>query len=156
MKIYNNELLTELSRKAAISERKRTNLNIHENLDDNVQRLFLAFEPGTYVRPHRHPQAHKWELFVLIQGNIDLLTFTDDGDLKQRLNLSENGCRAVEIPHNTWHSYISNRPGSLALEIKQGAYIPQTPQDFAPWAPDEKSDKAADYLAQMQNLKVIS
>jgi len=145
-------MLIELSQSAAQSQRKRCNLNIHERLEDEVQRLFLAFEPDTYVRPHRHPQSHKWELFILLNGDIDLLIFSDDGKLQKRLNLSDSGLRAVEIPSNTWHSYISNRSGSLAIEIKQGAYIAQAPQDFAHWAPDEKDSQAPEYLSQMRKM----
>jgi len=156
MKLYSRQRLNELSEIAANSERKRTNLNVHEHLEDEVQRLFLAFEPDTYVRPHRHPQAHKWEFFVLIKGDIDLLIFSDQGELQQRVKLSEHDNQAVEIPANTWHSYISNQPGSLALEIKQGAYVPQSPADFAAWAPDEKSEQAKDYLSQLRQLKVTA
>ena len=156
MKLYSNQSLNELSQNAAQSERKRCNLNIHEQLEDEVQRLFLAFEPETYVRPHRHPQAHKWELFILLKGDIDMLIFSDNGELKQRLNLSDTGYRAVEIPPDTWHSYISNKSGSQALEIKQGAYIPQSAHDFAPWAPDEKDPQAADFLAIMRKLQVAT
>jgi len=154
MKQYSNQMLGDLSRSAAQSERKRCNLNIHQQLEDEVQRLFLAFEPDTYVRPHRHPQAHKWELFILLNGDIDLLIFSDDGKLQQRLNLSDNNLRAVEIPPNTWHSYISNVSGSLAMEIKQGAYIPQSPQDFAAWAPDEKDALAKEYLSKMRLMGI--
>ena len=153
MKLFSVETLKELSKEAAASQRKRCNLNIHERLDEEVQRLFLAFEPDTYVRPHRHPQSHKWELFVLLHGDIDLLIFDDEGEVRERINLSERGQQAVEIPANTWHSYISNVSGSLALEVKQGGYIPQSPQDFAAWAPDEKDAQASAYLAELRQRK---
>jgi len=154
MKLYTRQRLNELSDIAANSDRKRTNLNVHDKLEDEVQRLFLAFEPDTYVRPHRHPQAHKWEFFVLLKGDIDLLVFSDEGELQQRVKLCDNENLAVEIPANTWHTYISNEPGSLALEIKQGAYIAQSKEDFASWAPDEKSAQAAEYLAKLRQLKI--
>ena len=36
-------------------------------------------EPATYVRPHRHPEAGKWELFTVLRGSLVALTFDDEG-----------------------------------------------------------------------------
>ncbi len=54
MKRIYNAALRALSAEAATSPRRRKNLNLHETLDDPIQRLCNAFEPGTYLRPHRH------------------------------------------------------------------------------------------------------
>ena len=81
IKKYSGDKLKELVTTAQGSDRLRTNLNIHESADADVQRLFLAFEPGTYVRPHRHPQAHKWELFIVLEGELDLLLFNNQGEI---------------------------------------------------------------------------
>ena len=51
--------LDELSGKAVAAERRRAHLNVHASLDANVQRLFIATEPDTYMRPHRHPEASR-------------------------------------------------------------------------------------------------
>ena len=121
IKTFTADQLGELSTTAASLPRQRSNLNIHASHDAEVQRLFLAFEPNTYVRPHKHPQAHKWELFVLLKGDIGLLTFDDGGAVSHCLRLNPRACLAAEIPANTWHSYISLAPGSIGLEIKEGA-----------------------------------
>ena len=139
----------QLSDKARASERGRTNLNWHPTPEAAVQRLFLAFEPNTYIRPHRHPQPHKWELFVLLQGELEQLLFDDNGTVIQRQRLAADGVRAVEIPSNTWHSYICLQPGSIALEIKEGAYIPADSADFAPWSPAEGSAEVARFLHEL-------
>jgi len=125
-------------------------LNVHESLDANVQRLFIATQPGTYIRPHRHPEPHKWEFFAVLAGRIDLLVFGDGGALRQRFALSPETLPAVEIPAGTFHSYVCMKSGTVALEVKEGAYIPTTERDFAPWAPAERSDGAEAYLAWMQ------
>ena len=44
--------LQQLSEEAAKSPRLRANRNLHPELSDPVQRLAIAMEPGTYVRPH--------------------------------------------------------------------------------------------------------
>lgn len=151
VKKYTAETFDELSEVAKASDRLRTNLNIHESPDAAVQRLFLAFEPGTYIRPHRHSQAHKWELFILLQGELDVLLFDDSGEIIERIPLSAGSTRVVEIPANTWHSYVSKKPGTLALEIKQGAYLPSPEEDFLSMAPAENTPEVADYLRWMKS-----
>ena len=52
MKIINEQLLDETQAKALQSPRLRMNYNFHEKLDDPINRLLNAMEPGTYLRPH--------------------------------------------------------------------------------------------------------
>ena len=72
-KVYTSTRLDQLKEDAASAKRRRSHLNVHAELDANVQRLFIATQPDTYMRPHRHPEAHKWEFFIVLQGKIDLL-----------------------------------------------------------------------------------
>jgi hypothetical protein len=47
------ERLSGLSKEARLSPRQRMNHNFHAELSDPIQRLAIAMEPGTYIRPHR-------------------------------------------------------------------------------------------------------
>ena len=69
MKIINEQLLDETQAKALQSPRLRMNYNFHERLDDPINRLLNAMEPGTYLRPHRHLNPAKDEIFLLLRGN---------------------------------------------------------------------------------------
>ena len=144
------EQLTDQARKAP---RLRANLNVHKSLDAAVQRLFIATEPETYIRPHRHPQADKWEFFVVLAGQIDLLLFDPDGRVLQRVVMTPDQIRAVEVEAGLWHTYVCMQTGTVALEIKQGAYIQPTEKDFAPWAPVENSGEAAVYLQWLRGAE---
>jgi cupin fold WbuC family metalloprotein len=142
--------LQQLSGAAQQSDRRRAHLNTHASTAADVQRLFISTEPDTYIRPHRHPQAHKWEFLVILDGVLDLLLFDDEGRIAQRSTLAPWGIRAVEVPPGTWHSYVCQSSGTLAMEIKQGAYVPTAAEDFAPWSPGEGTGAAAGYLAWMR------
>lgn len=139
IKVISSDAISALLDNAAQSERRRAHLNVHEQLDADVQRLFIATQPETYMRPHRHPEAHKWEFFVVLEGKLDLLLFDDSGRVTRRVTLSADDNRAVEVCPGHWHAYVCMARDSLALEIKQGAYLPTTEDDFSPWAPAEKS-----------------
>ncbi|MGD8349467.1 MAG: WbuC family cupin fold metalloprotein [Gammaproteobacteria bacterium] len=154
IKAYTSAQLQQLEREAANRERRRSNLNVHGELDAGVQRLFIATQPDTYMRPHRHPEAHKWEFFVVLEGKIDLLVFSDRGEILQRIEMSGQQTRAVEVPPGTWHAYVCMQADTLALEIKEGAYIPTGPEDFADWSPAENTGPARTFLERMRLAQV--
>jgi len=155
IKSFTADTLKQLRNRAIQADRLRTNLNVHETLDSDVQRLFIATEPNTYIRPHRHPEKHKWEFFIILDGAIDCLLFDNAGKLTSRIALAPDQTRAIEIPANTWHTYVCKQSGTLALEIKEGAYIPTAKNDFAPWAPAEHSAEAPDYLHWMREAQPV-
>jgi hypothetical protein len=66
MKVIDRDSLNRLSADAAERPRRRANWNLHPALDDPIQRFFNAMEPRTYVRPHRHDGAGRWECFFAI------------------------------------------------------------------------------------------
>jgi len=57
MKQLTHSDLVNMSKQAASVSRLRSHRSLHEELSDPVQRLAIAMEPGTYIRPHRHPQT---------------------------------------------------------------------------------------------------
>jgi cupin fold WbuC family metalloprotein len=155
MKILDKKTIESLSEQAAASPRLRKNLNLHGELDDPVQRLCNAMEPGTYVRPHRH--SAKWELFLVVSGSLAVLTFDDMGKVLTRTRLSSTGPDfGIEIPENTWHTLVSLAPGTVMFEVKQGPYAPPAREDFAAWAPEESSAKAAAFVEWFNNAEVGS
>lgn len=143
--------LEELARQAAQSPRGRAHLNVHDSADDLVQRFFVAVEPRSYIRPHRH--RTRSELLTVVRGRFDVLIFEDDGRLRERHVAGEGtGVVAFETPPDTWHTLISVAPGSVFLEVKQGPYEPATAVEFASWAPPEGDPEAARLLKTLRNV----
>jgi len=131
-------LLDDLSRRAAAAARRRMNHNLHPTLSDPIQRLLNAFEPGTYVRPHRHAGSGRWELFVCLRGRAAVLAFDGDSTVTARADLDAAGpTLAVEAAAGVCHTVVSLAPGTVMLEVKPGPYVALTDKDFAPWAPAE-------------------
>lgn len=136
MKHLDLSQLRALSAEAAAAPRLRKNYNLHASATDPIQRMLNAFEPGTYVRPHRH--RDKWELFVILSGRAAVLAFDDDGRMRERVELNViDGNRVVEIPPDTWHSFVSLAPQTVMFEVKAGPYAPTAVEDFCAWAPLE-------------------
>ncbi|MEO8466119.1 MAG: WbuC family cupin fold metalloprotein [Gammaproteobacteria bacterium] len=156
IKTFSNADFTALAEQAKAAPRRRANLNVHASSDANVQRLFIATEPDTYMRPHRHPEGHKWEFFAVLRGRLDLLIFSDAGVVTQRVELSPTTVPAVEIPPGVFHAYVCMQPDTLGLEVKEGAYTPTADHDFGPWSPAERTAGVASYLAWMRTAEPAS
>lgn len=150
MKIISDQTLSELSQKAALLPRRRLNLNFHEELSDPINRMLNAFEPGTYVQPHKHENPDKREVFIVLRGSLIMVIFDDSGSPIDFILLDPaKGIHAVEIPAGVWHSVISLAEGTVVYEIKDGPYIQPLDKNFASWAPKEGDTECDNYLARL-------
>jgi cupin fold WbuC family metalloprotein len=144
VKLIDRNAIQRLAESAAASPRLRVNWNLHPNLEDPVQRLLNAMQPGTYVRPHRHTEPARWELFAVLTGAAGVLTFDARGTVLEREEINADGAgRVVEIPGESWHALTVLRPGTVLFELKPGPYCPISDKDFAVWAPAEGDSSCA-------------
>lgn len=143
-------LLDRVSAEAARHPRLRMNLNFHQH-EEPVQRFLNAVEPGSYVRPHRHVDPPKWEMFVCLRGRGGVVVFDDAGRIVEVYPLDPTrGTFGVEIAAGAWHSIVSLAPGSVFLEVKEGPYEPKHAGVFAPWSPAPDDPRVADFLATLE------
>jgi cupin fold WbuC family metalloprotein len=150
LKIVSSKLLSELSQNASNSPRQRLNLNFHEDLADPMNRMLNAFEPGTYIQPHKHGDPDKREVFIILRGSLIVAIFDETGNPTDFVLLDpKKGTYALEIPPGVWHSVISLESGTVVYEIKDGPYLPITDKNFATWAPKEGDVNCDDYLARL-------
>lgn len=143
----NHQLLDALSSEARKSMRKRKNYNFHKEPEARIQRMLNSMEPGTYVRPHKHENPDKLEVFFCLRGKIAIIEWTEMGEVHQVEILDPlKGNFGVEVPPRTWHSLISLESGSVAWEVKDGPYNPIDDKYFAEWAPLEGDPNAEAWL----------
>jgi cupin fold WbuC family metalloprotein len=126
------------------------NHNFHDDLADPINRMLNAFEPGTYVQPHRHENPDKREVFIVLRGCLVVVFFDDSGTPTDFVLLDrEKGNFAVEIPVGAWHTVIALEPGTVVYEVKDGPYLPMSDKNFSTWAPKEGDPKCGEYLARL-------
>jgi cupin fold WbuC family metalloprotein len=149
MKLFSQELLDELTTKAAASPRLRANHNIHASGADRVQRFFVAARRDSYFRPHRH--AARSEMALVLRGQFVILTFDAHGVVTGRYEVgSASGQIGFETPQGTWHTVLAMTDDATFLEIKEGPYDPATASEFAPWAPAEGHDSVPAFLQRLR------
>lgn len=150
MKIINQLRLDQLICEAAGSERRRKNLNMHDDYADPCQRLFNAMEPGSYIRPHRHCNPPKPECFMAVRGRMALVVFDDEGEVERAVAFGAGAdVVAIELPPGLWHTLVAFEPGSIFFETKPGPYVPLSAEDLAPWSPAEGAPETGDYLTHL-------
>lgn len=143
MILIDQKLLDETTGRAKQSPRLRMNYNFHESLDDPINRLLNAMEPGTYLRPHRHKNPDKQEVFLLLRGKAALFLFDDDGNVTEQVILDPaNGVYGSEIPCDVWHTLLVLESGSVVYEVKEGPFAPLSPENMAPWSPPAEDTEA--------------
>ncbi|NJM15441.1 MAG: WbuC family cupin fold metalloprotein [Bacteroidales bacterium] len=150
MRFINKELLQETISRAQVSPRQRTNYNFHLQLNDPLQRMLNAIEPGSYIQPHRHQAPDKREAFIILSGKAIVVSFTGDGQVKEHITLSQAGGNVgCEIPEGEFHTIIALEKGTVVYEVKDGPYSPMNDKDFAPWAPREGEKGTLEYMQQL-------
>lgn len=152
MKIISESLLDETREKALCSPRLRMNHNFHERLDDPINRLLNAMEPGSYIRPHRHSNPAKEEIFLLLRGKVALFLFDDTGKITKTTILApQEGMYGAEIEAGVWHGLLVIEPATVIYEIKRGPFSPLAPEDLAPWSPAaEDTERANAYMRWLE------
>ena len=144
-------LLENISRQAADSVRKRKNYNFHKEDSDKLQRMLNAIEPETYIRPHKHANPDKREIFILLKGKMAIVEFDEEGKITDTLVTGhETGNYCAEVTPGCWHTVISLEHGTVYYEIKDGPYDASNDKIFAEWSPEEGSEKAIEYVEKIR------
>lgn len=121
--IIDNDLLDSVSELAKVSTRKRKNYNFHANLDDNVQKLLNAMEPGTEVPIHRHIETD--EAYIVVRGGIKVILYDDSKNvILEEILKPQLGKFGIDIKAGQWHTLEVLETGTVIFEVKQGPYQP--------------------------------
>lgn len=141
------QLVCSVTDEAKRSQRLRKNYNFHTDYADPVNRMLNAFEPGTYVRPHKHESPDKCEVFLVLHGRALAVQFNDRGEIVEHAILdNDSGIYGVEFAPRVWHTIVSLAEGTVLYEIKPGPYAPLDDKNFASWAPRDGSQETNSYL----------
>jgi cupin fold WbuC family metalloprotein len=145
LRIVDQSAIDRLAMEAKASPRRRAHLLLHSGHDDQVQRLLIALQPGTYVRPHHH--SEQWEMLVLLRGGGRLLSFNEEGRVLSQLEMNK-ASPIAQIPIGVWHGFVVLKRDTLVMEIKPGPY---RGNEFAEWAPAEGCPDVPAFLRRLSS-----
>lgn len=131
MKYIDNLSLANLYKEAEKSERLRSHLLLHQSHQDKVQRLLIALVKDSYVEPHYHELPHQWEMFVILEGQIEVTLYDHVGSIINKFLAGENtDISIVNLEPNEVHSIKCISPQALMLEVKEGPFDPNYAKKF--------------------------
>jgi len=136
--------------KGTTNARKRARLCAHPGPDDRLHEMLIVLDRGTYIRPHRH--AGKCESFHIIEGELDVVVFHDDGPVRDVIRMGPFGSgRAFyyRIMEPCYHSVLINSRYALFHETTNGPFN-RTDTEFAPWSPAEGDPGVAAFVEKIR------
>ncbi|MCB1140248.1 MAG: WbuC family cupin fold metalloprotein [Leptospiraceae bacterium] len=163
------QLMQDTLEKARVSPRRRTNFNFHESMEENPHRFLNVMLRGTYIQPHQHMRPPKAESFLILDGSVAFLIFSQNGELEDAgllgadlsgdsvfcRNYGLNGvharARGVDIVPGLWHTLVVLSDHAVCYEVKPGPYRPADDKEFASWAPAEGDTGVSDFLNSLED-----
>jgi cupin fold WbuC family metalloprotein len=140
--------LNTLKSAVKASAKRRARINAHADGEDALHEMIIAIDPTSYIRPHKHPG--KSEAFHIVEGEVDIVVFTDDGEIDRIVSLGPPGGRRpfyYRMSNAFFHTLIIRSDLLVVHEITNGPFRPQATV-FANFAPDDREiEKAAAYQA---------
>lgn len=128
--------INKLKEFAIKNERKRVRLCTHKSIKDKLHEMFIVLSEDCYIRPHKH--FHKVESMSIIEGEADLLLFSDSGDIFKEIEMGSRDSNKLfyhKIVEPIFHTLIVKSPFLVYHEITEGPFI-KTDTLYADWAPE--------------------
>jgi cupin fold WbuC family metalloprotein len=138
--------------KGTTNARKRARLCAHPGPDDRLHEMLIVLDRGTYIRPHRH--GGKAESFHVIEGELDVVVFHDEGSIREVVRMGPYGSgRAFyyRIMEPCYHSVLINTPYALFHETTNGPFNRED-TEFAAWSPAEGDALVPQFVEKIRSL----
>lgn len=114
--LIDDKLLNKVSEQAKGSPRLRIDYNLHESLDDTVECLLKAMEPGMIIPIQRHLDSAK--TLIVLRGMLKVSFYDDDKNIIEQFGLNPlNGKYGCHIPKGVWHGVEVLAPDTVMFEV---------------------------------------
>ncbi|HUR55719.1 MAG TPA: WbuC family cupin fold metalloprotein [Gemmataceae bacterium] len=144
-----------VKQKGTTNARKRARLCAHPGPTDTLHEMLIVLDRGTYIRPHRH--GSKAESFHIIEGELDVVIFHDDGAVREVVRMgpySSGKAFYYRIMEPCYHSVLIHTPYALFHETTNGPFN-RTDTEFAPWSPAEGGEGVAEFVEKIRAATAI-
>ena len=142
-RLINEAIVRDVAAVAQNSSRRRSLYTFHDKNDDPVHRMLTVRMEDSYLRPHKHSDPDKVEVFIVLQGKLAVIGFADDGRVSEHVVIEAGKSPwGVEIPPGMWHTTIDLEPETAVYTVVEGPWDPKTHKHFAEWAPEESNREA--------------
>ena len=128
-------LIAELKEKAQVAPRRRFRLCMHRSHQDLVQEMIIVFCQDSHIPIHRHV-GNRSESFHVIEGDLTVLLYDNDGTLVQEVKLGQPGSGRASIYRVSsplWHTVRLESEFVVLHETGTGPFDPQRQEEPPNW-----------------------
>ena len=144
------ELIAEMKSESDRLGRSNVRLCLHDSPQAGFHEMIIVEHRGKYYRPHKH--LKKGESYHIIEGQMRVYTFEDDGKLLDLCLLSPGASFIYRVGVNMFHAIEPVTERIIYHEAKLGPFEGDGDSVWAPWAPDgadpEKAREWAEALSR--------
>ena len=150
--VLSSDDLKELKRLASINIRSRVRLCAHRSPNDSLHEMFIVHYKNCYVRPHKH--LKKDESILVLEGEVDLVIFNEDGSIRQ---INELGALVSgkyfyqRLPAETFHMLIVRSNLLVFHESTEGPFLRENTV-FPDWAPAVEGIASKEFVSTIEAL----
>ncbi len=128
-------VVERLKSEAAASDKRRARLNLHPGATDPIQEMIIVFCGDCRMPPHKN--LGRSESLHVIEGEMEVLLFDEQGNLTKRLAMGPGGAGKpfmYRLQEDHWHTLVPRSDFAVVHEIILGPFEPGNTVS-APWAP---------------------
>ena len=151
--VVTSSIVERLKQDAETAPFRRSRLNLHRSDDSLLHEMIIAFCKDSLVCPHRH--CGKSESFHVIEGELEVVFFDDEGNVDNIIRLAEPGREHPSIyrlSEPLWHSVVILSDKAVVHEVTLGPFD-SSEHNEASWAPyddDELRSWLADRISEFR------
>lgn len=147
------EEIAFLKQQARISPRKRARICAHKTNDDALHEMMIVISADSYIHPHRH--VGKSESFHIVEGEVDVAVFDNDGQLTEVIQLGEPAsgrCFYYRLSESAFHTLLIRSDFLIVHEVTNGPFDRDRTvlADFAP--AEEQGEEAKSYMRRVSGM----
>ncbi len=130
-------------------------LCLHLTHSDSVQEMIIAHLKEAYIRPHKHEGCTT--SYHMIEGELDVVVFTDLGKVDQIISLAVhdlNKSQIMRLCTTKWYMPIIRSSIAIFHEVITGPFVENSSTEWASWSPDGSDEKAK--MAFLQQFSLLN
>lgn len=138
-----DEDIAFIKKQAVANDRKRARICAHRDSSDTLHEMIIAIADSSYICPHKH--NGKSESFHIIEGEVDVVIFDEDGAVVDVIELGPLGSGKnsfYRLSEALFHTVLVKSDVLVMHETTNGPFIANQ-TEMAPFAPVEADVDAA-------------
>ena len=145
--LVNPTIIEELKIISKLNGGRNVRVCLHDNPKSLHHDMIILEHRGKYYRPHKHER--KGEAFHIIEGNLAIFAFSDDGIVIDAVKLNPSDIYRIEI--GMYHSIQPITETVIYHENKPGPFEGNSDSIFADWSPkEEEEEEIITYLSKLE------